>query len=728
MHELHDTSTSTISGSVTTSPFCRRLVEAIRATSVGGVVADHTIAALPEIPETDLTKLGRLAADALPARFSLTGGLDRRLLFAERPVTLGGWIVADLSGQSHSTREWPTWVFGRLNLAEPDRWLSVAELSDDVADRLARPRVLLTSLCHPEWFPLPRFPLAISDLARAARLTLMGRVHLIDMQLGASLDDITQWVHDHQPDIVGISATFGQHDLMSDLLDQLDQVPVPPLVLAGSSLTVRNEAMLLKRYPRLLVARGAGEPTVADAMAYFHGDRELTSIRGIGYREAPRRGAVEHVRRARHTAVAPNRAQRDYLPELDLLDATFARNGVAQLEISRGCTSHCSFCPRGHKGSWSGGNTDRLPWMLAEIGKVADRHPAISRALYVVDEEFIGRGEDAVNRALEVASTIRDAGFTWESSCRIDQVVRPDRDRAWHVERASLWRSLLGAGLRRMLLGVESGVTSILDRFAKDTTADQNALAIRTLSALGVPTRFTYITFDHLMTANELAATHAFQARADLLLRPLPELSVEQIADGVNDPDFVAEHATGQPFYTEISYLLVSMECLIGAPYTRAVQALGLAGPTDPTMGRVDARFADWRIGVCSRRAQMWVDRHFALDYTLKSLEKILDGVPRRRVRNARVVLKDGSFRVLAGMLDLLGTYCPDKPDPGLDAAVLALLDTEVGELATTLSVAIARVLPALPAPSWCLLDRELTRWCAAEGWQLINANDPCGA
>lgn len=290
-----------------------------------------------------------------------------------------------------------------------------------------------------------------------------------------------------------------------------------------------------------------------------------------------------------------------------------------------------------------------------------------------------------------------------------------------------MWRGLLGAGLRRMLFGIESGVTSILERFSKDTTAEQNALAIRTLSALGVPTRFTYITFDHLMTADELAATHAFQARTDLLLRPLPKLSAEHIVDGVTDPGFVAKHATGRPFYTEISYMLVSMECLIGAPYTRAVQARGLAGPADPTMGRVEARFADWRIGSCSRRAQMWVDRHFALDYTLKSLEKILDGTPRRRVRNARVVLKDGSFRVLAAMLDLLGTYSPDTPDSGLDAVVLALLDTEVGALATTLSLAIEQVLPTLPAASWRLLDREFTRWCAAEGWQLINANDPCG-
>lgn len=727
MYEWQDASTEVARTGEPTSLFQGRLVEAIHASSLDGVVADATVTALAGVTETDLTTLDRYVADAVPGRFSLTGGLDRRLLLAERPAALGGWVVADLSGRAHATRVWPDWVSGRVDIAEPHGWLSLAELSNDAADRLARPRVLLTSLYHPEWFPLPRFALAISDLARAARRTLMGQVRLIDMQLGPSLEEITRWVHDQQPDIVGISATFGQHDLLSELLNQLNKMPVPPLVLAGGSLTVRNEALLLERHPRLLIARGAGEPTIADAMSYFHGDCDLSDIRSIGYYRALRGGVITIGRRPRHTAVAPNRLQDDFLPELDLLDATFACNGVAQLEISRGCTSHCSFCTRGHKGSWSGGNIDRLPWMLAEIGKVADRHPLISRTLYVVDEEFIGRGEDAVARALDVAGAITKAGFAWESSCRIDQVVRPDRDRSWHIERASMWRSLLGAGLRRMLFGVESGVTSILHRFAKGTTAEQNAVAIRTLSALGVPTRFTYITFDHMMTADELAATHYFQARTDLLLRPLPTFTVEQIVNGVTDPDFVAEHTTGRPFYTEISYMLVSMECLIGAPYTRAVHARGLAGLSDPTMGRVDARFADWRIGVCSHRAQMWVDRHFALDYTLKSLEKILDGALRHSVRNARVVIKDGSFRVLAGMLNLISTYDSNTPDPGLDVAVRMLLDTEVGKLAEALSLVIEQVLPTLPTSSRRLADREFTRWCSAEGWQLINANDPCG-
>jgi hypothetical protein len=80
------------------------------------------------------------------------------------------------------------------------------------------------------------------------------------------------------------------------------------------------------------------------------------------------------------------------------------------------------------------------------------------------------------------------------------------------------------------------------------------------------------------MTLDELQQTHAFQARRDLILRPLPHLSPAEIVRGVRDEAFVAEHATGEPFYRGISYMLVSMECLIGAAYTRLAAAAGLTG------------------------------------------------------------------------------------------------------------------------------------------------------
>lgn len=679
--------------------------------------------AIHDIPRSQPNALRDAIVGLLPGRnVVLTGTLERRLLAVStgRP---GAWLLADLSGQPHETRVWPDWATQHVHLDTPDAWISHALLAPAAVTRLTRPRILLAALYRPEYFPLPRFPLAISDLARAARSTLSGRVDLMDMQLSITMDDIISAVGSKQPDILGISATFGQHDLMIRLLDAV-QGKVP-LILVGGSLTVRNEALLLERYSQLLVARAAGEPTIRDVIAHWHGDLERDQIHGIGYVGAARGGAMGVGRR--RTAAVPNRDADDFFPELDLLQATFAHQGVMQLETSRGCTSQCSFCPRGHKGMWAGGAPEQLPWMLDALKEEFARHPEISRTLYLVDEEAIGRGDDAVPRALAVAAEIAKAGFKWESSCRIDQVVHPGHDRAWHIARAEMWRALVRDGLRRMLFGVESGVTSILRRFNKETTGEQNAVAIRTLSALGVPTRFTYITFDQLMSTEELRATHVFQRRTDLLLRPLPHLSAEEIVDGVRDPAFVVEHSTGRPFYTGISYMLVSMEPLVGAAYTRMIQTAGLAGEVRPSMGRLDARFADPRIGVCSERAQLWVDRHFALDYTLKSLEKVLDGEPRREVRAARVVIKDAAYAVFTAMIDLIDEHAEPSRLRRLITRLDAMLDEQAEVLRSRMAATVPGVVAALPPQAADRLLHEHSRWAAAAGWASINAADPCG-
>ncbi|MEU8001520.1 radical SAM protein [Catellatospora sp. NPDC049111] len=691
---------------------------------VTGHSAAATLAGFDDELTQPMATVDRLRAH-LQTPVALTGTLDHRLLIAKVPAS-DDWVLAELSGRTLRDRAWPTWARDHLAVADPAQDSSLATITPEGQRRLLRPNILLTALYHKETFPLPRFPLAISDLARAARSTLSGQVRLMDMQLGVSPADVLAAVDADRPDIVGISATFGQHDLMIELLDELFARPEPPVVLAGGSLTARNERLLLEQYPRLLVARGAGEPTIADIIAYFHGDIELAHVNGIGYAGAAHGGGLQIG--VRRNAVTSNRNQTDFLPELDLLATTFAHHGVAQLEASRGCTNFCSFCPRGHKGIWAGPDGSNLPWLLRAMGTVFDQHPDISRTLYLVDEEFIGRGDNVVERALSLGRTLHDHGYRWESSCRVDQVVLPDQSRAWHIERAQMWRQLVDYGLRRMLFGVESGVDSILTRFNKETTGEQNALAIRTLTALGVPPRFTYITFDHLMTADELAATHAFQGRTDLLLRPLAHLSVEQIVDGVRDEQFVAQHSTGKPFYSAISYLLVSMECLIGAAYTKQVAQAGLAGAMRPSMGRVDADFADWRIGRASHHAQLWVDRNFALDYTFKSLTKILDGDAYHAVRSARVVIKTAAFDLLGRMLDLIGQFPPEHPDEaGLDARLRAAMDSAIADMAEVMDKTVAETGPRLPASARQLMVDEHSRWRAASGWQLINAAESCG-
>lgn len=694
--------------------------EAIRVAAAWAMARPEPPVVLSGAALLEPMTLARMLAAASGNQVIVTGTLDRRLLLLEDPE--GRWVVADLSGLPHASRHWPSWAVGHLCLEHPDSWLTSAELDEEAAHRLTRPAVLVAALYHREQFPLPRFPLGISALARAARTTLMGRIELADMQLGLNIEDLVRRVIENTPDILGVSATFGQHDLMTELLDAAHSLDVPPLVIAGGSLTARNERLLLDRYPGLLVARGAGEPTVQDILAHWHGDITREQIHGIGYNAAARNTGSPRLAR-RHTARPVNRAAADILPELDLLAATFRHHGVAQLETSRGCTNYCSFCPRGHKGQWAGSEPRALPWLLAQMGKVFDLFPEVSRTLYLVDEEFIGRGDNAVPRALHLANTLRDAGFRWETSCRVDQVVRPDQGMDWHVERAEMWRSLVAHGLRRCLFGVESGVDSILERFNKETTGEQNALAIRTLSALGVPTRFTYISFDHLMTMEELEATYAFQGRTDLLLQPLPHLEPADIVAGVRDPAFVAEHAAGRPLHTAISYMLVSMECLTGAAYTKMAEQAGLTSAARASMGRIDARFADWRIGVCSQWAQLWVDRSFSLDYTFKSLEKILDGRPRRVVREARVVLKEAAYTVFGHLLAAAKDTDASKVRPDLlSDRLVRLLDAELDRLRDHLRSVVAHVARQLTTDQATLLRTEHERWAGRKEWSLLNA------
>jgi hypothetical protein len=80
-----------------------------------------------------------------------------------RPQTCPDHKIVDRAG----------WASGHIHVEDTDSWLSPARLDEQAVHRLSRPVVLLAALYHPENFPLPRFPLGISDVARAARATLL---------------------------------------------------------------------------------------------------------------------------------------------------------------------------------------------------------------------------------------------------------------------------------------------------------------------------------------------------------------------------------------------------------------------------------------------------------------------------------------------------------------------------------------------------------------------------
>ncbi len=632
----------------------------------------------------------------------LAGPFDARLLLLRSE---SGWIAASLGPGTLGELALPTPLKTALEIEDWDAPVAAAWPTATALHRLSRPRVVLVSLYKPEIFPLPRFALGISDLARAVRGTYTGQVELIDMQLGHDVAETAARVAASEPDVVGVSATFGQHDVLLELLDRLREAGAPTLIVGGS-LAALNFEVLSQAYPGLIVADGPGEPTMEDVVAHWHGDLDREEIRGI---VAGRRGGKRPRPR--------NLDAGGFLPELDLLGRTLDCSGVMQLESSRGCTHACSFCPRSHKGLWAAG-ADTFERILEAVQPLYAERPHLSRKIFLVDEEFVGHDRDgeALERCERVARQLAAANFVWETSTRVDQVARDDRSDEWHVRRIEFWRALLDLGLARCLFGVESGVDSILRRFNKHTTSDQNVKAIRTLTAMGVPIRCTYITFDPLMTLEELAASYEFQGRTDLLLRPHPEISSRQLLEAVRDDGRAALASVGKPFYEEISYMLVSMECLIGSPYLRAVEAAGLARGIEPLMGRRGATYKDSSIGLMSNWSQRWIDRSFSFDYTLKSLEKISHETERRALRELRAILKRGSYELLGSMLDLAaaGELSP--------SAATELADWRFRELVDAVAERVEPLVDQVDRSRASKLVSEHQAWKERNDWGLINA------
>lgn len=599
--------------------------------------------------------------------------------------------------------------------------VSPGRLESSVLARLTAPSIRLIALYHSQHFPRPRFPLAISDVAASVRSNFVGKVSLADMQFGLTIPAVLSDLDERRPDIVGISVTFGQHDLFCQLMDGLAELPeYSPLVVAGGSLSALNGQYLLDLYPSLVIATGAGGETMSGLAEYWHGDRELTTIPSLLFL---------HANELTRSAVPPM-PQPAELPELDLLESTLAHRGAMQLESSRGCTFSCSFCPREHKGKWQGDVSVYFRQFLSALDSIWKSYPDVSRKLYLVDEEFVGysAGDQNLERASAIAELLESFGFSFESSTRVDQVCRLTKDRAWHARRIEFWRHLVAHGLRRMLFGVESGVDSILERFNKRTSGRENALAIRVLSSCGVPMRLTYITFDPLMTMDELRASYEFQGRTDLLLREAAGLSAENLATATRNEDYAKEAATGRPLYREITYMLVSMECLLGSPYLSSVEQSGLAREVSLPMGRRRAVYKDPRIGQMSAAGQLWIDRNFSLDYFLKSVEKVAGQHTAEAVREARSAYKDFSYELLG---ELLKHFEETSPDSVPDCAVSAAAAELVPEVASLLSAHFARfessfvdiideLSPRLPDADLRALEHVVDQWRSGD-WHLIN-------
>lgn len=237
------------------------------------------------------------------------------------------------------------------------------------------------------------------------------------------------------------------------------------------------------------VVLGEGEITFYELVKAIFGDKDWRRIHGVAYREegeiktTPSRSLVKDLNSLPFPV-------RDNLPRI------YEKTGAASVITSRGCYASCSFC-------------SVVPFYEKFGPKIRLRDPE-----NVVDELEVLVKEYKIENVI-----FCDANFTIskERAAKIaTEIIRRKLKLRYAIESRvtevdeRLFRLLKESGLRRVFLGLESGSQSMLDRFRKGVTVEQNLKVLEILSKLDLYVSPGFIMFDDRTSLEELQENAKF--------------------------------------------------------------------------------------------------------------------------------------------------------------------------------------------------------------------------
>ncbi|GAB6171495.1 hypothetical protein JCM15765_09730 [Paradesulfitobacterium aromaticivorans] len=311
-----------------------------------------------------------------------------------------------------------------------------------------------------------------------------------------------------QPDILGVHMVYHwQND--TALYAFLEQVKTKEfasyITVYGFYPTIAAEDILAKCQAVDSVILGEPEFTFAEIAEAVSGgiNHAATSsyalinpelIPGLALRDE----SVKIVSRRRELA--------ENLDELPFPVRTEAMLRMTEVNLlgSRGCYGGCTFCyinPFYGQGSrWRARSPENIvaeiDSIIAETGK---------RDFYFTDPNFFGPGPRGQERALRLASLLKSRNIRFGIEARVNDI---------HEETIA---ALVDAGLRDILIGLESGRDESLKRLNKMTTVAQNERAIRILRQHGIEPNVGFIMFEPDSSLGDVRTNYEFLKRNDLL-------------------------------------------------------------------------------------------------------------------------------------------------------------------------------------------------------------------
>ncbi|MBL4844323.1 MAG: hypothetical protein JKY65_02250 [Planctomycetes bacterium] len=517
----------------------------------------------------------------------------------------------------------------------------------------------------------------------------------------------------HRPDVIGVGVNFGQWRLLEELAEFVERETTswssPPVVVLGNILAAFSPDEAAKPFRRataegrVLVATGLGERPLERLCRCLDRPDSWADIQGLAFPtlSAPQHGTPQRSTSIPLLGVTLDRTTAPSLvaPDDALVIAVATQGGQVSLETSLGCQfGACTFCPRSHKGKgWLRSETAVCVAILERMSHLPSPHGG-SVAVSLVDEEFFGAEglADPPPRQLPAArilTALKDLGLRYEIYTRLEQLFDRRRSREWNLQRATLLAEA-APQMRRLFVGVESGSPSQLRRYGKGQTVVQTIDALRVASRLAAPLEFGFITFDPLLTPEELAENLVFLARTDVLCDPASSETSVAIAEVGRYLDGAELPYSGEPVYQHVAYMATELEVLANSRYADYLHRKrpDLLDGYDPAFCRFGTRY-DQGVGEIASWCRVWTEGMFTPVYQARMAAR--SAGPGGAAESEALVrrYRDATFALLVALTRQLfpGLSLPSLSVPmQLDE----IASWEVSHLLADLSILVTRSTP----------------------------------
>ncbi len=371
-----------------------------------------------------------------------------------------------------------------------------------------------------------------------------------------------QQVLDHAEDALCLGITSLTGNPLRDALLVTRSVrarnPNLPIIWGGWHTSLFPEQTLRDEAAIDVSVQGQGESTFRELVACFESGADLSSVTGICYRD-----------KSGEIIKNPGRPLEDmnFLPRVnyDLIDVElyFKKKKKRQFDYisSTGCHFRCTFCadPFVFNRRWSAIQPDRMGEELAYWHK---RYKFTD--VNFQDETFFTKRQ----RVARIAEEFLERGIksTWAGTMRADQGSRMTEEDFDLVSKA---------GLRRVLVGVESGSQEMMDWLVKDIKIEQVYETARRCAARNINVIFPFIVgfpkesegsvVETLRVARELNSMHPGFTTPIFYFKPYPGSKITQdvVAEGYKLPKSIEEWAdfdyigSSGPWVSDEKYRLI---------------------------------------------------------------------------------------------------------------------------------------------------------------------------